>query len=91
MTDFFVNLLRVFVVLGIVIVLILITLPYILPLLQRFSISAGGKEGIVKLKRIIPIGKGAYIVELEIKGKSYVLALTEGGVDVVYRDEDVNS
>lgn len=87
MTDFFFSLLRVLVALGIVIVLILITLPYLLPLLQRLRWTKEEKGSEVKLRRVIPLGRNMLLVELEIKGKLFVLALTEGAVEVVYRDE----
>ncbi|MEJ5339853.1 MAG: hypothetical protein ACK42C_09110 [Aquificaceae bacterium] len=91
MTDFFLNLLRVLVALGIVIVLILITLPYLLPLLQRLRWTREERGSEVRLRRVIPLGKSMLLVELEIRGKLFVLALTDGAVEVVYRDEADNT
>ncbi len=88
MTDFFFNFLRVLVALGIVIVFILITLPYLLPLFQRLSWAREEKGSEVKLKRVIHLGRNILLVELEIKGRLFVLAITEGAAEVVYKDED---
>ncbi|MFN4320160.1 MAG: hypothetical protein ACK4FY_06825 [Aquificaceae bacterium] len=91
MIDFFFSFLRVLVALGIVIVLILITLPYILPLLQRLKWSREEKGSDVKIKRIIPFGRNMYVIELEIKGKLFVVVISEGAVEVIYRDEVDNN
>ncbi len=88
MSDFFLSFLRALVALGIVIVLILITLPYLLPLLQRLRWTREEKGSEIKLRRVIPLGRNMLLVELEIRGKLFVLAITEGAVEVVYRDED---
>ncbi len=91
MTDFFLSLLRVLVALGIVIVLILITLPYLLPLLQRLKWTKEEKGSDVKLKRLIPLGRNMFVIELEIKGKLFVVAMSEGAVEVIYKDEADNT
>ncbi|MEW6656660.1 MAG: hypothetical protein AB1353_07310 [Aquificota bacterium] len=91
MTDFFLSLLRVLVALGIVIVLILITLPYLLPLLQRLKWTKEEKGSDIKLKRLIPIGRNMFLIELEIKGKLFVVAMSEGAVEVIYKDEADNT
>lgn len=91
MTDFFFSLLRVLIALGIVIVLILIILPHILPLFQRLRWIREDKESEVKLKRIIPLGRNIMLIELEIKGKLFVVALSEGAAEVIYKDENNNS
>ncbi len=88
MTDFFFSFLRALIALGIVIVLILIALPYLLPLLQRLRWTREEKGSEIKLKRVIPLGRNILLVELEIRGKLFVLAITEGAVEVVYKDED---
>lgn len=90
MTGFFFDFLRVLVALGIVIVLILITLPYLLPLLQRLKWAKEEKGSEVKLKRLIPLGKSMFLIELEIKGKLFVVAMSEGAVEVIYKDEADN-
>ncbi len=88
MTDLFLSFLRALIALGIVIVLILITLPYLLPLLQRLRLTREENGSEIKLRRVIPLGRNILLVELEIRGKLFVLAITEGAVEVVYRDED---
>ncbi|MEN3028123.1 MAG: hypothetical protein ABDH29_02650 [Aquificaceae bacterium] len=87
MTDFFFSLLRLLVALGIVVVLIFLTLPYLLPLLQRLKWSREERDTQVRLKRVIPLGRNMLLLEMEIKGKLFVVAMTEGSVEVVYRDE----
>ena len=91
MTDFFISLLRVLVALGIVIVLILITLPYLLPLLQRLKWTKEEKGSDVKLKRLIPLGRNMFVIELEIKGKLFVVAMSECAVEVIYKDDVDNT
>ncbi|MEJ7553176.1 MAG: hypothetical protein WKI48_00325 [Aquificaceae bacterium] len=88
MTDLFLSFLRALIALGIVIVLILITLPYLLPLLQRLRWTREEKGSEIKLRRVIPLGRNILLVELEIRGKLFVLAITEGAVEVIYKDED---
>lgn len=87
MTDFFLNLSRALIALGIVIVLILIVLPYALPLFQRLRWIREDKGSEVKLKRITPLGRNIMLIELEIKGKLFVVAVSEGAVEVIYKDE----
>ncbi|WP_333784093.1 hypothetical protein [Thermocrinis sp.] len=83
--DFFYSLLKVFLSLAIVIVLILIVIPYIQPMLVRFSLK-GGSKGNVKIINILPLLRGTFIVELEIKGIYMVILITERGADVIHRD-----
>ncbi|MCS6997839.1 MAG: hypothetical protein N2648_01460 [Aquificaceae bacterium] len=87
MTDLFFNLLRLLVALGIVIVLIFLTLPYLLPLLQRLKWSREERDTQIRLKRVIPLGRNMLLLEIEIRGRLFVVAMTEGSVEVVYRDE----
>lgn len=88
MIDFLLEFLRLLVALGIVLVLIFLILPHLVPVLSRIGISKGEKESAVKLKRVIPLGKSHMIVEMEIKGKLYVVVLTEGAIEVLHKDED---
>lgn len=87
MNDLLVSLLRMLVALGIVIVLILITLPYLLPLLQRLSWTSRGKDSELKLRKIVPVGRSMFLVEFEVRGKLFVVAFTEGAVEVIYADD----
>ncbi|MCX8163883.1 MAG: hypothetical protein N3D14_00635 [Aquificaceae bacterium] len=91
MTDFFLSLLRVIIALGIVVVLILITLPYVIPIIQKLKFAREDKDSQVKLRRIVPLGRNMFIIELEIKGRLFVVVLTEGAVEVIYKDEADNS
>ena len=83
--DFFYSLLKVLLSLAIVIVLILIVIPYIQPMLVRFSLK-GRSKGQVKVINIQPLLRGAFIVELEVKGIYMVILITERGADVIHRD-----
>lgn len=91
MTDFFLSLLRVIIALGIVVVLILITLPYVIPIIQKLKFAREDKDSQVKLRRIVPLGRNMFMIELEIKGRLFVVVLTEGAVEVIYKDEADNS
>lgn len=90
MTELFFSLLRMLIALAIVVVIMLITLPYLLPLLQRIKWVKGDKDSQIKLKGIIPIGRNIFLVELEIRGKLYVMAIGEKFAKVVYKDEVSN-
>jgi len=83
--DFFYSLLKVLLSLAIVIVLILIVIPYIQPMLVRFSLK-GRSKGNVKIINVLPLLRGAFIVELEVKGIYMVILITERGADVIHRD-----
>lgn len=87
MTEFLINFLRVLIALGIVIVLILLTLPYLLPLFQRLRWFREDKDSQVKLKKVMPLGRNMLLVEIEVKGRLIVVAMTEGAVEVLYSDE----
>ncbi|MDW8433311.1 MAG: hypothetical protein RMK35_00740 [Aquificaceae bacterium] len=91
MTEFFLSLLRVLVALGIVIVLILLTLPYLLPLFQKLKWTRDDRDSRVRLRKVIPLGRSMFLMELEIKGRLFVVAMTEGAVEVLYKDEADNS
>ncbi|WP_299197644.1 hypothetical protein [Thermocrinis sp.] len=82
--DFFYSLLKVLLSLAIVVVLILLVVPYLHPLLTRLSLK--GKSGNVKVLSIVPLIKGAFLVELEVKGVYMLILVSERGADVVYKD-----
>ncbi|WP_299208716.1 hypothetical protein [Thermocrinis sp.] len=84
MMDFFYSLLKVLLSLAIVVVLILLVVPYLHPLLTRLSLK--GKSGNVKVLSIVPLIKGAFLVELEVKGVYMLILVSERGADVVYKD-----
>jgi flagellar protein FliO/FliZ len=67
--DFFYSLLKVLLSLAIVVVLILLVVPYLHPLLTKLSLK--GKSGNVKVLSIVPLIRGAFLVELEVKGVLY--------------------
>jgi hypothetical protein len=82
--DFFYSLLKVLLSLAIVVVLILLVVPYLHPLLTRLSLR--GKSGNVKVLSIVPLVRGAFLVELEVKGVYMLILVSERGADVVYKD-----
>jgi flagellar protein FliO/FliZ len=82
--DFFYSLLKVLLSLAIVVVLILLVVPYLHPLLTRLSLK--GKSGNVKVLGIVPLMRGAFLVELEVKGVYMLILVSERGADVVYKD-----
>ncbi len=82
--DFFYSLLKVLLSLAIVVVLILLVVPYLHPLLTRLSLR--GKSGNVRVLSIVPLMRGAFLVELEVKGVYMLILVSERGADVVYKD-----
>ncbi|WP_156916213.1 hypothetical protein [Thermocrinis ruber] len=84
MMDFFYSLLKVLLSLAIVVVLILLVVPYLHPLLTKLSLK--GKSGNVKVLSIVPLMRGAFLVELEVKGVYMLILVSERGADVVYKD-----
>jgi flagellar protein FliO/FliZ len=82
--DLLYSLLKVLLSLAIVVVLILLVVPYLHPLLTRLSLK--GKSGNVKVLSIVPLIKGAFLVELEVKGVYMLILVSERGADVVYKD-----
>ncbi|MCI4453685.1 MAG: hypothetical protein JHC25_01915 [Thermodesulfobacterium sp.] len=82
--DFFYSLLKVLLSLAIVVVLILLVVPYMHPLLTRLSFK--GKSDNVKVLSIVPLVRGAFLVELEVKGVYMLILVSERGADVVYKD-----
>jgi flagellar protein FliO/FliZ len=82
--DLFYSLLKVLLSLAIVVVLILLVVPYLHPLLTRLSLR--GKSGNVRVLSIVPLVRGAFLVELEVKGVYMLILVSERGADVVYKD-----
>jgi hypothetical protein len=82
--DFFYSLLKVLLSLAIVVVLILLVVPYLHPLLTRLSLRE--KSGNVRVLSIVPLVRGAFLVELEVKGVYMLILVSERGADVVYKD-----
>ncbi len=82
--DFFYSLLKVLLSLAIVVVLILLVVPYLHPLLTKLSLK--GRSGNVKVLSIVPLVRGAFLVELEVKGVYMLILVSERGADVVYKD-----
>jgi flagellar protein FliO/FliZ len=86
--DFLLVALKVLVSLAIVVVLLLLTLPYLANYILRLRGIPAGSEGSFRVVKVQPLTRDIYVAELSIKGKTYILLLSGKGVEVIYRDED---
>ncbi len=78
--------------LGLSLAVVLIALFVLLPFfLRRFTGFRGsGGKGSFEIKKVSPIAKNVFIVELEVKGKTILLCVSEKGADVIYREDGVD-
>ncbi len=84
--ELFDFILRISIALLIVILSILFILPF---MLRRFwGIKVSGGEGSFEVKKIVPVSKGIYIVEVRVKDTTILLCVGEKGADVIYREDD---
>jgi hypothetical protein len=70
--------------------LVLLVLVFVLPLvLRRFflGVRGTGKGESFEVRKVVPISRGVFIVELDIKGRTYILCVSERGADVIYRED----
>lgn len=74
-------------------IVVLVAVVFLLPLILRKSmgLKGFGGKGSFELKKVSPITRNVFIVELEIKGRTYVLCVSERGADVIYREDDKSS
>jgi len=87
--DFTEYLIKVLLSLLVVLAILILLLPY---LLKRFvGLKGLGGKGSFEIKKVSPIAKNVFIVELEIKEKTYVLVVGEKGAEVIYREDDKGS
>ncbi len=72
--------------LGIVILALVLVLPVVL---RRFllGVRGVGKGESFEVKKVVPISKSVFLIELDIKGKTYILCVSEKGADVIYRED----
>jgi flagellar biogenesis protein FliO len=79
------------VVLSLLVVLGIIL--FLLPLLLRKGLGFRGApgKGSFEIKKVSPIAKNVFIVELDIKGRTFVLCVSEKGADVIYREDERGS
>lgn len=89
MSNFFIEIVRVLLALGIVIVLILLISAFLPKLLEKFRIRYVDNEDF-RIKKLLPLSKGINLLVLEIKGKLHVMIVTERYTFLVYKD-DVDS
>lgn len=88
MTDFFVELLRSLIALGIVIAIVLLVLPRLPKVLTAFRLPMKVEGSAVNIKRVIPINKLGTLVEMEIRNKLYVVYFTNSCATIVYREDE---
>ena len=81
--------LKVAISLVVVVVAIVILLPLILR--RSMGLKGFGGKGSFEIKKVSPITKNAYIVELEVKGKTLILCVSEKGADLIYSEHDNKS
>ncbi len=79
-------LLKVAISLLIVLLLILLLLPYLIRRLTGIRSFSG--KGSFTLKKVQPIARNAHLVEIEVKGKTLLILISEKGADVIYREDD---
>ncbi len=82
-------LVKVFLSLIVVVVAVVFLLP--LALRKSMGLKGFGGKGSFELKKVSPITKNVFIVELEVKGKTIVLCVGEKGADVIYREDGTGS
>ncbi|GEM_PF-1356718 len=80
---------RVLLSLGVVLIILFLALPWVLKRLTGVKVLSG--KGSFEVKKVTPLSKGIFIVELDIKGKTFVLCVSEKGADVIYREDGENS
>ncbi len=91
MTDFFIDLLRSVLALGIVLAIILLVLPYLPRLMSTFKLPIKSEGHYVNIKRVIPINRGGSLVEMQIKEKYYVVYFTNTSATIVYKEDEENN
>ncbi len=69
--------------LAVVIVLILLLVPFFIK--RYFHIRTSGEK--VKIKRIIPVSRSIFIVEMEIENTFMVVIMSENFAEVIYKEE----
>ncbi len=79
-------LVKLLVSLGVVLIVLVLVLPYVIKKFF-FGVKGFGKEGHFEVRKVVPLSKGVLIVELEIRGKTFILCVSEKGADVIYRED----
>jgi len=86
--EFVEYLLRTALSLLIVVGAIVLILPILLRRFMGFRLTSKG--GSFEVKKIHPIGRNVYIVELEVKGETLLLCVSEKNAEVIYRENGNN-
>lgn len=79
-------LIKLLVSLGVVLLILVLLLPF---LVRRFffGVKGFGKGGSFEVRKVVPISRSVFIVELDVKGKTLILCVSERGADVIYRED----
>ncbi len=86
--EFAEYLLRTALSLLIVVGAIALILPIFLRRVTGFRFT--NKGGSFEVRKIHPVGRNVYIVELEVKGKTLLLCVSEKNAEVIYREDGNN-
>ncbi len=75
---------------AISLLVVIVAIVFLLPLILRRSmgLKGFGGKGSFEIKKVSPITKNTYIVELEVKGKTIILCVGEKGADLIYSEHD---
>ncbi|MDQ7082639.1 MAG: hypothetical protein Q9N34_06580 [Aquificota bacterium] len=79
-------LIKVLLSLGVVILFLVLVLPLVLRRLF-LGVRGTGKGNSFEVKKVVPISRSVLLVELDIKGKTFILCVSERGADVIYRED----
>lgn len=88
MNDFFVEFLRSLLALGIVLIVVIITLPYLLRFLSILKIQTHVGDSRVKINKVIPLHRKGSLVEMEVKNTYYVVYFTDTSATIIHREEN---
>ena len=90
--DFLEYLIKTTIALVIVLILIFLIIPRLVPTLYKWRVGASMYEGDnVKIKKIMPISRNTFLVEMYIKGSLVVLCVTEKKAEVIFKEDAGNT
>ena len=72
--------------LGVVLLFLVLVLPF---LVRRFFLGVKGfrGNGSFEVRKVVPVSRSVLIVEIEVKGKTLIVCVSERGADVIYRED----
>lgn len=86
--EFLLPFLKVLISLGIVIVVILLLLPYAGNYLLRLKGFSSEREAKFKVIKVQALTRDTYVAEIEIKGRTYILGISNKGIEIIYKEDD---